>query len=150
MEVPMTEDMPDPKAIGDALQTLIEAFESEAERQGFDSFEAWANELEARRFDYEPENGIYQHAELTTAEGATFRLRGVYFWSTTLRGERLVDIREVQLPTGIDLGECSLTVYGDAGVPLFSGPLKDDGNETLGDSRCVAVEASTTDTDADE
>lgn len=139
----MTGDMPDPKAIADFAQSLIEAFDSAAERRGFDSIQAWANDVEARRFDYEPENGIYQHAELTTAEGATFRLRGVYFWSTNLRGERLVDIREVQLPTGIDLGECSLTVYGDAGVPLFNGPLKDGGNETLGDSRCVTVEAST-------
>lgn len=146
----MSDEIPEPEAIRDALQGLFEAFDSAAKRRGFDSFQAWANDVKARRFDFEPEEGIYQHAELTTPEGTSFRLRGVYFWSTNPRGERLVDIHEEQLPAGIDLGDCSLTVYGDEGVPLFSGPLKDEGNETLGNSRCVTVEASTRRKDRDE
>lgn len=136
----MTNDKPDIESLKKLAGSIIDAFESLAEDQGFDSFEEWADHIEAQRFDYEPEHGIYENAELTTPDGGSFRLRNVYFWSTNLRGERLVDIPDGQLPNGLSLADCSFSLYSDNGVPLFRGPIKDEGNPTLGDSRCIVVE----------
>lgn len=128
------------RSVRDAARGVRELFESYADAAGFESAAAMADAAEKRRAAFREETGIYPRARLDAPDGGSFVLRDVYFWSQSLsRGTRNVDLREAQLPD-VDLGACELTVFDDAGATVFSGVLRDEGNETLGDARCVVVE----------
>lgn len=101
-------------------------------------------EKHRERIEYEVDGGIYD-AELHTPDGGSFILDPARVWDPGLgRRKRNVDIRISQTPEHLrdsGLGNCELTIYSQSGVPLLSGPLKDDGNRQDGlGSICVAIQ----------
>lgn len=95
-------------------------------------------EPHAERVTFTPETGIYEQATLTTPDGEV-PAGEVYYWSTRSDGCHLVDIRQRNVPPGVDLAECSIEIRNDDGVPILAGDVVDEPPETIGEAYCLKV-----------
>lgn len=103
-----------------------------------------AIEQHRERIEFDIDEGLYQQAKLHTPDGGEFVVGPAHVWGSGYPpNKQNVDIPIRRVPERLrdsGLGECSLTISNNAGIPLVSGPLKDDGNRQDGlGTICVAV-----------
>lgn len=128
------------EVIFSVLDSLQRIFGELAEEHGFETSSKYGDHDERSQVEFTPTKGIYERAQLETADGTVYQLRDVHYWSERLDGCRLVDVDENQFPNDLELAECRLIVYTNAGVPLLGGPLADGGESTVGSHRSLLVE----------
>lgn len=129
----MTEDAKSTRQILQGVRKMIDALPDDWE------------EKHRERIEFEVDGGIYERTELRTPEGGTFLLGPARVWDAGLnRRKRNVDIKIDRTPEHLrdsGLRDCELTIYSESGIPLLTGPLKDDGNRQDGlGTICVAIQ----------
>ena len=123
----MSNEEPSPDDVRTAIEQIKTLFD-----------EVW--EVRRGRLEFTPDEGIYQNAALVTPDGE-YPAGEVYFWSTTFKGEHLVDIRERNVPPGVDLEQCRLEIRNSDGVVILAGDVLngDDPPQTVGESLCLKI-----------
>ena len=93
-----------------------------------------------QRLEVEIDTGIYENTAIHTPDGETHPAGDVYLWAKCLDGRYNADIKERNVPPGVELEECELEIHSDNGVPLLRAAIVDEPNETLGDSLCLKLD----------
>jgi hypothetical protein len=96
-------------------------------------------EERSKGIEYGIEQRVYEDALLDTPK-ESIELSQAYYWSETIDGEYNIDIPDEEIPEGVDLEECRLSIFSEGGIPLLAGEIETVGAvDGLGGNTTVVI-----------
>jgi hypothetical protein len=105
----------------DTLQELFETLPDEAKAEY------------NQRLELSIDNGLYNNTTLETAGGERYPAGLLSVWGTTFDGQRNIDIRERNIPDGVELVGSRIEIRNADGILLLAGEISKKGGRMAGE-----------------
>lgn len=86
-----------------------------------------------QRIEYSVETGLYENTVLETTGGERYRIGMVNFWGKPFGGEKLINIRERNIPGNVELVGSRIEIRNEDGILLLAGEIVEEGARMAGE-----------------
>lgn len=86
-----------------------------------------------QRVEFALDEGNYENTVLETPDGDRHDAGLINFWATDYYGQKLIDIRERNIPEDVDLVGSHVEIRNDDGILLLAGEIVEEGGRMAGD-----------------